>query len=636
MNLIYKLENSRFDNKLKKIYFFKYNPYILEVLFIKKLNLYNLKNTFLNNKSNAKLIKKNKKKTGYFNHIEYMNINNNKSKYIIVHFKINPVLKKIHIQNYKDLQINKNILISLFKSQLGLPINYTYINNTVNRIIYWYKSKGYQSIKVNYSYSKKKNTFNVSIFEGKIIKSYCLYDKSIFTIKQKYIIFYLNYLIKKELHILPGEILNIKQLELNISKLKKRYLIDSLSYQIKYDKHGFIIKIKYNLLKKNKFSIYHNQAIIKILLNTLKIFNLSNLNNENYKFTIKYFLNLQNKCQLYYSNSFYLKHNQKLFNLFISIITNKVIIFYFFIINNRTNNFNQILFCNTYFYDYLFSDNKYLLNDYFHYENYSYLLKIFKYRIKFYLGILNKVTITQYFIYKYYIYSKKICSIHFYRNRLSALTDYKLENIIQKKNNIIIKYKIKIKYNYLNLFTNYSVHKKQILKIYYHTYMRINTKKLDKESLFQYYSSKIEIKYQNFYHMPSIFNKHNILRIITKINFIIGSLREALNSQNYLMQKSMIDNLSNKLTVLLQMEYQIYLNKNYIFYIYSNYTSLNNIHFRYLFHHDCIKYYNNIYRPITVGIGMQINTPTIYMPSIKLEVKNSIDNQYLISCYCQI
>nr|YP_009326725.1 hypothetical protein [Membranoptera platyphylla]AMJ16982.1 hypothetical protein [Membranoptera platyphylla] len=656
MNLIYKLENFRFENKLKKIYFFKYSPHTLETLLINKINLNinHFNNKSLNKNLNIKVLKK-IKRSGYFSNIEYIHLNNNKSEYFILHFKINPIIKKINVNNYKILLIPKSILINIFRGQLGLPINYADINKNINKILQWYKFKGYQWTRVHYSYSKRNNILDINIFEGRVIKSYCLCNESIVTIKQKYFIFYLNYLIKKELFILPGEILNMNNLELNISKLKKKYLINHLKYKIINNKNGLIITIKYNLLKYSKISIYHNPTILKILLNNVKVLRLYNSFTKChgsiiqyffhlYKYYYKYILYSRNKYELYYFNLFHLQYNQILFNLSVNIITNKTIIICFLIIKtsnnssviNKTNSFSQVFFYHTYFYDYLFSGYKYFLNEYFYYENYSYLIKNFKCQIQLYLKRLDKIIIVQYFICKYYIYNKKICLIYFYKEILRPATHYQLKNILQKNNNIVIKYEISIKYNYFNLFTNYYFRIKQILNIYYSIYINLNTKKLYREHLFKYYSNNIEVNCHNLYQMPKIFNTCNKIKIITKFNFIIGSIKEQLNSPNYLIKKSTIYNLNNRLNTKLTLEYQIYLNKHNIFYLYSMYKSLNNLHFTYLHNDIYIHHYNNIYKPISLGMGLQMNTPIRYIPNIKIEVQAAIKEKYLISCYFQI
>nr|YP_009332945.1 hypothetical protein [Membranoptera tenuis]AKL79201.1 hypothetical protein [Membranoptera tenuis] len=655
MNLIYKMENFYFKNKLKKIYFFKYSPHLLETLLINKININinNFKNKSLDQNLSIKLLKR-IKRSGYFSNIEYIHLNNNKSEYFILHFKINPIIKKIYINNYKILQIPKSILIYIFKPQLGLPINFADINKNINQIIHWYKSKGYQSIRVYYSYSKKNNMLDINIFEGKILKIYCLCNKSIINIKQKYFIIYLNYLIKQELCLLPGAILNVNNLELNIAKVKQKYLIDYLKYKITNNKNGIIITIKYNLLNYSKISIYHNQTIVKILLNNLKVLSLYNLFTKSYRYVLRHFFYLYkhlykyivyspNKYELYYFNLLNLQYNQILLNLSVNIITNKTIIICFFIIKKsnyssiiyKENSFNQVLFYYTYFYHYLLSGYKSLLNEYFYYENYSYLIKNFTYHIKSYLKKIDRIVIVQYFIYKYYTYNKKIYLIYFYKEILRSATHYQLKNILQKKNNIIIRYEIKVKYNYINILKKYYLRTKQILNIYYSIYINLNTKKLYQDNLFQYYSNNIEIKYHNLYQMPKIFNVCNRFKVITKFNLIIGSIKDQFNSTNYLIKKSIIYNLNNRLNTKLKLEYQIYLNKHNIFYIYSMYKSINNLHFIYLNNDIYIHHYNNRYKPISLGIGIQMNTPLRYIPNVKIEFQASIKEKYLISCYFQ-
>ena len=228
-----------------------------------KINI-NRCNTFLFSRliSHSSKIKFNKKKvipfynakqiidylrvSGFLKSMEVLNYNPN---YRILNIDISPIIKRVYIYRYQNLNIPENLLLNLFKNQLGLPKNYYLIEKILNKICSWYKSKGFLWANVQLVNSSKldSNSISLNISEGIIFKTkLACEDKKLLRMTH---LNNLNNLIVKELKISPGEILNLYNLKCGISKLKKFKILQECSYCIDFCKRGIIISINYKTIK---------------------------------------------------------------------------------------------------------------------------------------------------------------------------------------------------------------------------------------------------------------------------------------------------------------------------------------------------------------------------------------------------
>nr|YP_009295341.1 hypothetical protein BI108_pgp054 [Dasya binghamiae]AOH77353.1 hypothetical protein [Dasya binghamiae] len=632
INLIYKSENFNINKKLNYIYFLGYNSNLIKYNI--KLPINNLKKTKVNRNFGIELITQ-IKQSGYFNTIEYTNWYMNQSKYIIFNLKSNSIIKKVKINNYKNLKIPKNLLIKIFKHQVGLPVNYKYIKNSINEIYKWYKLRGFQWAKIHYINIDKKNEINIIIFEGNIFQSYCIYDQLIKNKKDLNYINTLNLLIKKELCIIPGYILNINNLELKIRKLKNKYSINNLKYKVEHKSKGLVITIKYNLANYKKLSIYDKKKIRSKLLYYIQyVKKYKNFNNQPkvirkltltiYKIINDFFSNSNNIFQIYYYDYFYLKYNTFIINLLFNITFNNKFfnascyIFYptvykysYLIINILL----KIRFNHIKIYECFWAQYKNIKSYYLYHYIYSYFIQVFNIALKLNFQYLSKIEIIQYLTGTFYTYNKKHYLIYIYNNIFNYRTNYDLIYLNREQKNILLIYKIKIKYNYLYLIPDHLLKIKQLLSLYYNIYVKLNTESFNNNYSYKFYLHNLEINYQKLYKIPKIVNYYQTLNVITKCYIILGSLNT-----------NILQSLHNKFNIIVQIEYQLYMNKNNCLYLYLKYTSL--INKIYTFNN----YYNK-YQYISTGLGIQINIPIQYIPNIRLELQIDSLNKYLFYCY---
>lgn len=185
----------------------------------------------------------NLKKSGFLNSIKSSITTNNNTKHCLVIFKTNPILLRVKIYSFNKLLLPKNLLIQLFSHQVGLPKNYINIYNSLLIIKNWYKIRGFKWLKVQLLYSKNTDIY-IQINEGKI-KSNKLFCKNS---ENRDINHQLNASIEKELHICPGNIVNIQKIELGIINLKENKLICNCNYKITRNrKNDIIVILKYSL-----------------------------------------------------------------------------------------------------------------------------------------------------------------------------------------------------------------------------------------------------------------------------------------------------------------------------------------------------------------------------------------------------
>nr|AYR06296.1 hypothetical protein [Renouxia sp.] len=205
------------------------------------------------------------KYSGFFSRIKVSPVSIYGRNYLVIYFKLNSILRKINVVDSCKLQIPNKYLSYLLSRQMGYPQNFVWINNIIREILFWYFMRGYKWARVILNYTGNNNEeLNIKILEGKIykIKLICVTTKTN-NIK------YFNSLIMRELHILPNEILNIKQVEAGILGLKSKKILLSCNYNVAYvnnsnleitvkyrqteDKETFILSKNWNISDK----LYH-------------------------------------------------------------------------------------------------------------------------------------------------------------------------------------------------------------------------------------------------------------------------------------------------------------------------------------------------------------------------------------------
>lgn len=240
--------NKKHTYETSKIYVNNYPKYFLERrIFVRNtLNKQKIYNYVLN--SNTQKLRKffySIKFYGYLSNLKVFYIKRDTDRYFFLDLQANPIIKSINIIGYKKLYIPQSLILKLFKDQLGLPKNYSKINAAINIIKCWYKSNGFLWAEVKFVKQNLANDISIKINEGKIkeIKFICQSYRQIDskTINE------INLLIKQELRILPGSLLNSKYLEEGIEKLKNYHHIHNCHYQIIESVDGMSIILKYSL-----------------------------------------------------------------------------------------------------------------------------------------------------------------------------------------------------------------------------------------------------------------------------------------------------------------------------------------------------------------------------------------------------
>nr|QCI07102.1 hypothetical protein [Hypnea pannosa] len=256
------------------------------------------------------------KNTGILNQLDYFILNINNFKYYIIYIHINYKIKKIEIQNYKHLQIPHKLLISILKPQLGFPINYSKIHNSINKIYKWYIDKGFSYTYIKLNYKKTIQSLYLQIFEGQIIAHHLIYKSNIFL--DSITVNKINRILIKELNISKKSIFNKKTIDKRITYLKKIQLLKTCNYKIKKYKQGLVLNIEYSIFTNHHGYIYNYYSKI----NNLSLYNFINYGYPNILTTnfhllpqiLKKLINQISQIHEFYTN--YLKYTNNIMNIF--------------------------------------------------------------------------------------------------------------------------------------------------------------------------------------------------------------------------------------------------------------------------------------------------------------------------------
>lgn len=217
------------------------------------------------------------KYSGFFSCLKISPVNISGRNYLVIYSKLNSVLRKINVVNSYKLQIPNNYLNYLLSRQIGCPQNFIWINNTMKRILFWYFMRGYKWTRVILNYTGNNNEeLNIKILEGEICKT-----KLICTTIKASNIKYLNSLIMHELHILPNDILNLKQIEAGILRLKSKKILTSCSYNVAYVNYRSLeITVKYRQIEDKETFLLNKSWYISYNFHRFLSKHLSDLFND--------------------------------------------------------------------------------------------------------------------------------------------------------------------------------------------------------------------------------------------------------------------------------------------------------------------------------------------------------------------
>nr|WCH55311.1 hypothetical protein [Hypnea brasiliensis] len=585
------------------------------------------------------------KNTAIINQLDYFIININNLKYYIIQFRINHTIKKIEIQNYQDLQIPKKLLINIFKNQLGIPINYFKVHNSINKIYAWYINNGFAYTYIKFKYNSQLDTLHIQILEGQIIaNSLICKSKNILNLN---LIKKIDKIIIKELDISKKSIFNKKKIDRGIIYLKKLQILKTCSYKIKKYKQGLLLNIEYSI-PINDYGYIYNHAS-KHMMSNLLLYNALNYD---------YSILLSTHCHIFH----------QILQKFIKQISQVNQLYHIYL--KYKYNFNKIY------------DFKYIkLHYYLHYINSNYKINLqtinnspeFEFLILIPYITFDKIILD--FI-KLNIYQKiyKTKRIYSQQNKIINNVNIKSQGhfiIINQKifKNFNYKFKYKNTKNLLTekfLYLNINNFKKSLIettniKIYkkvlrqritsINTQVKYNNLKCKKflepgkifilEFLFlkpqkiitkhilhqDKFNNDIQLKYYQIIVLPNYLKyiKKNAINIFININsFIINNnyknILDDINNINFQIyfQKRYTRIIQNKLRDIYQIEYHISLSEFFSYYIFGN---CNNK----LYDKNKIFKHNYI-----MGLGIQINIPIKTLPKIRFEYKI---NKYKMNHY---
>lgn len=652
---IQNLANKNNPLRVKKIQSQNCNRNILERILLKNIKLdintfYYIQNNHLYIKHLKNLLK-GLKSSGYISCIKIFNINTKNDKYFTLNITINPVIKKIVIMNYKKLKIPSYFLKKIFDKHVGMPRNYHLINESFNSIYLWYKSRGFVWISIEFIEQEMIDTNNITfnIIEGivKDVKLTCR-TKNIYNPKLLNI---LHSLIKQELGIYSGSILNLNKIEKGIKHLINLHLIQSCNYIIKRDKTKFIVTIKYDICKNKISYSYNYSSILKNYSNYRQIYNLLCEYLTHFKFFIRYtqksriFSSIMQIDQSlsYKYKSFYHNHRINSFFTNLAIIKNCPqlnIIFSHPYIQKQNKTFAHLRMnlSNIIIKTHLCHPSIILnLNGLIISQKSNLFDYLYKYIFSIKYNLLNSITMLQ----KGWLVHKKLIQINlcvksYQLKKYTEIKSFKQTSLINI--NKLLKYikyqliylQLSIKHNNLYIWnrpkTGQFIH--ICSKIF--TYIEINHDRVWYKLM--YLGQSIRIKYIKVFNLPKICQDiyYHVFLIFSECHFSINSI----------IYEPMIYRSSNQADHIFFKENQPKKSPLYFFYIFNIEYHISKIKYLSIYcfcnhitysgnekqQKSYIRAIHNIYKYNTqIGSGIKFYIPIKKLPNLKLEY--SIDNK---------
>nr|QVY58084.1 hypothetical protein [Eucheuma denticulatum] len=564
--------------------------------------------------------------SGFFNKIEYFIVYSNNIIHLIVNFNINPIIKKIEIVRWNQLRIPQTILIHIFKTQIGLPINYQHINNSVKKIYEWYQERGFEYIYIQLIQNKKYNTISLHIFEGKIKSNQFIYDSKCNI--SHILVHKIEKIIEQKLNILPGSLFNIKILKKNIKYLKNIRLIQNLKYDIIYDIEGLIIKIKYSIPVQSEGHFYHKHFILNSYAHQIQSYTLDRETLKN-----QYIITLENiknnfNYTLYYRylgfKTFFTNLNSKYYNLTVNIVLNTKVpqlnVSFFYpnieFIHNILNDIKINIRYKIYSIKTLYPSHN-IQAKYFGNKNQNKLknktlLHLIKTHISCKYLLTNKIDIIKDISHIYNTNTYKSINLNSYFITQNIKFRNKIINtIIQQK---LFTLNLQIKYNNLDLKNKFRSGR--------FIFTKSISFKLTNLSQIKIIYNRSSLKYYQTFTITNLFPyiKKSIILIFSEISL--------LRSNNIILFDSYYTSSTNIYLALFNIEtiktYTQYV--NHIEYHIQIYKFLSSYFFYHLSNklHYLYRYY---YYTQNLGLGIQFNIPINNIPNIRLEYGTNIYQQ---------
>ena len=614
INIVYNNQKINPFYRIHKIFILKANNKLFSLMYTSRfqkylfhcfsqINILNLKSNMLFHYYITYL-----QKLGFIRSIDYKYIILDKNQYIWLKLYVNPLIKKIKIDNYNSLIIPTTQLKKLLYPFLGLPKNYFYINSIIQKINWWYQSRGFKWIKIHVIKTTEFNNIYFHIDEGKIFSSkiICIYDSAIPTYNSQ-----LNNKIFNELSLKKGTILNKIILETKIRQIKKKYSIKSLKYEIFNKKNGIHINVKYKLNLNNNKQIYY-----QILYRKHYISNLLKCKIHYIKFKLslflKNYLRYFNEYTLYYVIYLQIKYNiyhlLKIYIHFPQIQLYKYIFVTCYLSYNYVNlhSIKSIIHNNYYF----TKVTNFHLQEKWNIANLSIIKIITTYKLNKFFCISYKV--------KNWLcdYKKYFIIIYTCRND----SNIKFLKLIENFYLFSINYQVKF---YTQLFTLLPKLKNSLcLTIEYNFFIfyKMHTYHYNNKSIKYLFHQLLNYEIKNFFNFQFSTNIKNNISFYFQSNILNYSLQHICLLRNKF-NKSKIFNNNKPIYCLLKFQYMICHNKynNCYFFIKQMiiFSQKDDCFYNNHFSKNTNKNYSTKY--FRLGVGSQLNIPIKQIPYIRLE-----------------
>lgn len=641
--------------RIKKIQSQDCNKNILEKILLKHIKLdvhifYYIQNNTRYIQHLNNLLKK-LKSSGYISCIKIFNANTKNNKYLTLNIKINPIVKKITIMNYKKLKIPSHFLKDVFRKQIGIPKNYHLINDSLNLIYLWYKSRGFAWINIELIEQDMLNTNNIAlnIIEGvvKDVKLSCrtksTYDPQLLNT--------LHSLIKQELGIYSGHILNSNKIEKGIKHLINLHLIQNCNYTIKRDKTKFIVIIKFDVYQNKTTYSYNYSSILNNYSNYKQIHTLL----SKYLIHFKVFNKYTKKSHIFSSimqidqslsykyKSFYCDHRINSFFTNLAILKNypqlNIILSHPYIQKQnktfshlRMNLNNKIIKTHLCYPFILLNLNELSIN-----QKSDLLAYLYNYMFSMKYNLLNSISMIQ----KGWLIHNKLIQINL------CIKSYQLNTYIQTNLfrqtsfiniNKLLKY-IKYQLIYLQLsikHNNFFIWNRpktgQFIKIYSKLFTYIETNHEDNWHKLVYLGQNIRIQYMKVFNLPKIYQYiyYHVFLIFSECHFSINSniyepiiSRSSDQADNIFFKENQQKKSPLNFFYIFNIEYHISKIKYLSVYVFCNYITYSGNEKQ---QKPYIKATSNTCKfNIQTGSGIKFYIPIKKLPNIKLEY--SIDNK---------
>nr|YP_009315123.1 hypothetical protein P8471_pgp131 [Titanophycus setchellii]SCW23578.1 conserved_ORF_4 [Titanophycus setchellii] len=243
--------------------------YKLRQYIINLLNIDTQTSTHLSSKD-LKVWVRELKLSGFFHSVKVKCSLNAGNQLVFIYLKPNNILKQIKILNLDQKLISTCYVQKIFRNDLGLPINFSRIEQQIQLIKEWYWRRGYKKVTINFQYNSiNKNSIEIEIDEYLLNKINIVILQTSYSCSSLQNI-HLNYWLKKILSTNLDEPLNIIDLEIYLKELQQQNIVQQSYYEIREDKVRELFLYLQPLNRRSTYVFSQKRIITKSFLEYLE------------------------------------------------------------------------------------------------------------------------------------------------------------------------------------------------------------------------------------------------------------------------------------------------------------------------------------------------------------------------------